>query len=126
MQINNLNIIEQLERMAEACPWQRVEIWTKRYPDGAYDFTSYADAESNYGIPAIWGHGATPEEAANDLIKGATTNTPEMARAKKIKELQEQIAALQSVVIGLPPYRPGRELANGEERTINAQPTINV
>lgn len=114
MQITNLNIIEQIERLGAACPWQGVDVWVKRSPEGAYSFTSYASEESKYGIPALWGHGDTPEEAVSDLIKQAATNTPELARSKKISELREQIEKLQSVVIGLPPYRPGSELTNGE------------
>lgn len=111
MKINDLNIIEQLERLAQACPWQRVDIWTTREPEGKYRFTAYAQEETKYGLPTQWGRGNSPEEAVSQLIKDAVIVDPETARKLAVQKLQSQIEALQAVVIGLPPYRPNRELS---------------
>lgn len=41
MNITNLDIIGQLERLAEACPWDRVDVWVQREPEGKYSFVAY-------------------------------------------------------------------------------------
>ena len=125
MQIANLDIIGQLERLAEACPWDTVSLWAHRAPEGAYSFTCHVEPQPKYGLPSLFGHGFTPEEAASDLLKQTAARTPELARERAIKELQEQIDKLRAVIIGPPPYRPGRILSNGE-KVVQAQPTINV
>jgi hypothetical protein len=123
MQIDNLNIIEQLERLAAACPWDDVDIWTQRTPEGAYNFTAYVRDNPKYGLKSIFGSGKTPEEAVTNALKEASNRDPEMARQQAIRDLQDKIDKLQAVVIGLPPYKPGRTLGNG---TIEAPVTVDV
>lgn len=125
MTINNIDIIEQIERLAEAFPWDTVSLWLHRSPAGDYSFTVHLAGNDKYGLQSEFQIGATPEEVTSALIKRQPNRTPEDARKKKIVELKEKIEKLQSVIIGRPPYCPGRSLSNGE-RTIHAQPTINV
>lgn len=125
MQITGIDILVQVERLAAACPWDKVDLWVCRAPEGNYDFTAYIPRNSNYGFLDIFGRGATPEEAVNDAIKQAGLRDPDSSRRRKIEELKEQIEKLQAVVIGLPPYRPNRELSNGEP-AISVRVTLDV
>lgn len=126
MKITQSNIIAAIERLAEACPWQHVDIWITRKPEGTYAFTAYAHEEPKFGIRSAWGHGGnTPDEAVDNLLKNHLIRTPEEARRVAVAELRDKIEKLQAAIIGLPPYKPGRELTNGEP-TIQAQETINV
>jgi hypothetical protein len=123
--INNIDIIEQIERLAEAFPWDTVSLWLHRRPAGDYSFTAHLESNDKYGLQSEFESGATPGEVASAMIQRLPNRNPEAAREKVIAELKAKIEKLQGVVIGLPPYRPGRELSNGE-RTIHAQSTINV
>ena len=125
MQITGIDILVQVERLAAACPWDKVDLWVCRAPEGNYDFTSYVPENSRYGFPSIFGRGATPEEAVNDAVKQAALRDPDSSRRRKIEELKEQIEKLQAVVIGVPPYRPNRELTNGDP-AVRVPSTIEV
>jgi hypothetical protein len=125
MEIQNIDIIEQVERLAEACPWDSVDLWITRRPEGVFRFTAYATANDKFGFPAVWGHGDAPAEAVDELIKQIGSRDPELARKKKIAELKEKIEQLEMVVIGLPPYKRGRELGNGE-KSIRVNQTVDV
>lgn len=107
----NQRILETLESLGAALPWETVDLWIGREPEGHLSFTTHV-GETDFGAPYAFGHGETPEQAAQDLLaKVGDSRDPEKARAKKVRELQEQIEKLQSVVLGMPPYRPNRELA---------------
>ena len=123
--ITSLDIIGQLERLAEACPWERVSLWTHREPDGAYSFTAYVEQNNQFGFPHLFGHGSTPEQTVDDAVKQTGNREPEISRKAKIAELKDQIEKLQAVVIGLPPYKPNHELSNGE-LCIRANETVDV
>lgn len=126
MKIKSSDLIAQLERLAEACPWQHVDLWITRRPQGTYSFTAYAREEPKYGLPSGWGHGgSTPKEAVDKLLKEHNLRDPVESRKLAVAKLQKQIEELQAVVIGLPPYIPNRELGNGEA-TIEVQETITV
>lgn len=121
MKIQTIDIIGELERLAAACPWDNVDIWICRKPEGAYRFVAYIRDNGKLGLPGAFGHGASPKEAVDDALKETANRDPEIMREKKIAELCDQIERLQEVVIGLPPYRPNRELAY-----INVPDTVNV
>lgn len=126
MKLTSIDIIGEIERLAAACPWDHVEIWIKREPEGTFSFTGYVPENEKYGFPSVWGSNhETPQEAVDQIIKQTGSREPEIQRKRKIAELQEKIAKLEAVVIGLPPYRPNRELTNGEP-AIKAQPTVDV
>lgn len=125
MKLTSIDVIGELERLAAACPWEGVEITIRRKPEGIYDFVVYLSTSEQYGFHSLWTSGPTPGEAVANAIKQSGDRTPHEARKKAIAELKEKIAKLEAVVIGLPPYRPNRELSNGEP-AIQAQPTINV
>ena len=120
-----MEIIEQLERMAAAMPWDRCDIWISREPEGQYKFTAYVPCNDKFGFESVFGRGDTPLDAVDDVIKQAGVRLPESARDRKIEELKAQIAKLQSVVIGMPPYRPNRELSEGKP-TIQATGIVDV
>lgn len=125
MNLTNLDIIGQLERLAEACPWDQAEIWICRTPEGRYEFTAHIPENPKFGFPYLFCTKETPREAVDEAIKQTGSRDPELMRKRKIEELRQQIEKLQAVVIGLPPYRPGRELGNGEP-TIKIQETVDV
>lgn len=125
MTITNLDIVGQLERLAQACPWDTVDLWISREPEGKTNFTAHVKENATFGFPYIFGHDQTPEEAVTRAVKQTGNRDPEISRKQAIAELQSKIEKLQAVVIGLPPYRPGRILSNGE-KVLQAQPTINV
>lgn len=125
MNITNLDIISELERLAEACPWDEVDLWARRAPAGEYRFTAYVAENEKFGFKNTFGHGDTPAEAVTDLIRQTGARSPEIARNKAVAELREKIAQLEAVVIGLPPYRPGRILGNGEHAA-KANPTVDI
>lgn len=125
MKITSLDIVGQLERLAENCPWDTVNLWVTRTPEGKYSFTGYVHENEKFGFKSIFSCGATPEEVVDEAIKQTGARDPETARAKAIAEMREKIAKLQSVVIGMPPYIPNRELSNGEP-AIRAESTVDV
>ena len=109
--MDNIELLEALESLAAACPWDEVDIWVTRRPECQYKFTAYIRENEKLCFRSVFGSGATPMEAVQQCLSSAGTRDPELARKQKIAELQQQIAKLQGVVIGLPPYRPNRELA---------------
>jgi len=121
MKLTEQNIIGELERLAEACPWDSVDLWITREPEGKFGFTAYVKDNPKFGFHSVWGHGSSPQEAVDDALKQARHRDPEIARKRKIAELQDHIEKLQAVVIGLPPYRPNRELCE-----VNVPETIEV
>lgn len=104
-------ILGELERLAAACPWDTVDVWITRYPEGKYRYTAYIKENQQLGSHSVFGNGDTAEEAVTKAIREAGDRSPEHARAKKIAELEDRITKLRSVEIGLPPYIPNRELA---------------
>lgn len=106
-------VIEQLEILAAAYPWDEVAIKFERTPEG--NLTVWVSLSSRYdlGISSAYEDGETPEEAVKKMIERnpPEERDPAVCRNKKVAELQTQIKKLQLVVIGLPPYRPGTRLA---------------
>ncbi len=125
MKLTHENIIGELERLAEALPWEEVMIWVARKPEGEINFTAYTYGNSKMGLNATSSNSKTLADAVDELVALGAKRDPEIARQAKIRELQEQINQLQAVVIGMPPYVPGRELSNGEP-CITVNETINV
>lgn len=121
--MQNIDILGELERLAASFPWDSVDLWVKREPEGSLDFTAYVRDNPKFGFKSIFGSGPTAEAAVDDAIKIADSaplkRAPEACRQAKIKELQEQVAKLMSVEIGLPPYIPNRELAQYVNRTVD-------
>jgi hypothetical protein len=125
MKLTDQSLIAELERLAEACPWDSVDLWITREPEGRYGFTAYIRDNPKLGMPSMFGYGHTPAEAVDGALRSCKTRDPEIARRKKIEELRLHIEQLQAVVIGLPPYRPGRQLGNGEP-CIEVPQTVDV
>lgn len=122
----NQRIMQTLESLGAALPWDTVDLWIGREPEGRVSFTAHV-GENNFGCSWAFGHGDTPEQAAQDLLAQVKdSRDPEKARAKKVKELQEQIDKLQSVVLGMPPYRPNRELDEHAPSLVPELSTIDV
>lgn len=108
----NLEILEALETLAAAFPWDTVEIQVDRAPAGTMCFSAWLRTNSQFGFSCELACGDSPGEAVARLIKTQSgKRDPDKQRKKKIAELREEIEKLQAVVIGLPPYKPNRELA---------------
>lgn len=125
MKITSLDIIGQLERLAEGFPWDEVELSLKRKPEGEIRFVVYIPRNEQFGFESIFGFDQTPEQAVTQALSRAGARDPDLARNAKIVELRQQIEKLQAVVIGMPPYRPNRELSNGEP-AIRVNETVDV
>lgn len=106
-------IIEALERLGAAFPWDNVEITIRRQPEGKACFVAYVHADYDRGTESVIGTGATLAEALSDAIKDAPGHDPELIRTKALKKLREQIAKLEALDLRYPPYRPGTQLAPG-------------
>jgi hypothetical protein len=112
MKVDSQNIIAELERLAEAFPWDVVNLWIGREPEGKVRFTAYIEDNTKFGFGAQFGHGESPALAVDDVMKQASSRDPSIAKAKRIAQLQGEIERLQAVIIGMPPYRPNRELCS--------------
>lgn len=108
--IDNNDITGAVERLAAAFPWDKVELDIHREPQGNYYFVAWVPQNEKFGFPSIIGTDNSLTAAVDKAIAQVGGRDPEIARQNKIRELQEAIVKLQAVVIGLPPYRPGREL----------------
>lgn len=113
MQLTNLNLLEQVELLAAACPWDQVSIEVKRTPEGVYSFFGWLPANEKLGFECVGASGETPEDVVKSLIMQTGGRDPELARKRAIEELEKKIAAFRAVIIGPPPYRPGRSLTSG-------------
>lgn len=112
--MNDQEIYQQLERLAEAFPWDRVDIWIERAPEGVYRFTAYIADNQKTGAKSIFTNGASAAEAVDDAIKQAPSHDPEQSRLARIKELEHELARLQVRQFGLPPYRAPNQLGFGK------------
>lgn len=109
--MNDKQILEALETLAAAFPWDGVGLSIDRKPAGEVDFWAKIDADYKRGAEMEMATGATPMEAVNILIhRHAGKRDPEIMREKKLRELREQIEKLEAVIIGPPPYRPGTQI----------------
>lgn len=112
MHTNDMQILETLETVAAAFPWDTIEIQIDREPEGKCHFSFWLKANAKYGFNYEVATGDTVQEAAARLIEQqAGKRDPDRQRKEKIAELRKQIQQLQAVIVGLPPYRPNRELA---------------
>ena len=111
--LTDQSIIEALETLAAAFPWDKCDIWISREPEGQVTFTGYVPANQELRAESVFGHGANPAEAVSHAIKTASParRDPEIMRQQTIREMEEKLEQLKGVVIGLPPYRPGYYLA---------------
>lgn len=121
----NMQILEALETLAEAFPWDKVELQINREPDGKLSFAAWLAGNDKFGFEYALATGDRVADAVARLIEDqADKRDPDLQRKKKIAELQDQIAKLQAVVIGLPPYKPNRELGRINLPTVPA--TVDV
>jgi hypothetical protein len=125
MKITSIDIISEIERLAEALPWDQVDIWTRRTPEGEYRFVAYVHDNAKFGFSSESSSELSPKDAVDSVLKDCANRDPEIARKKKIAELKAQIEKLQAVLIGMPPWKPGRTLSNGEA-AIEVKETVNV
>lgn len=108
----NTTILEQLERLGAAFPWDRVQITVERAPEGELKFSAYIPSNDKFAWPSHFSFSNPTLEAAVDTaIATSPPRDPAKTRDAKIKELEETIVKLRAVDIGLPPYVPNRELA---------------
>lgn len=119
--LNDQTIFQQIERVAQLCPWDRVDVWVTRIPEGTFRFTVYINSTiPEFKVGSIFGHGDTPEAAADDALKQAGEDRdPNRIRLLEIQKLRLQIAKLETMNFGLPPYQPPRQI--GEPAPAAAQ-----
>lgn len=116
----DISIFAALERLAAACPWDRVDIWVERAPKGEILYHAIVHDNQQFGFPFLAGTSEKdPEEAVDALLRRVEDRDPENARNAKIAELKSLIQKLNAVTVGQPPYVPNRELAQFAKRTVD-------
>ena len=105
-------ILAALERLGALFPWENVELWVTRAPQGTLSFTAHLAGDGK-GMSFCFGHGLTVAETVADLIRAAGIRDPEALRERKLAELREEIRKLEALDLRYPPYRPGTRLAPG-------------
>lgn len=129
--MQELNLLVQLELLAQAFPWNQVEITIKRKPEGTLRFSAWINANADFGQDSstyVYGTGDTAEEAVKGAIAQADKLDPALLRNKMMTELKAKLEKLQAMVIGLPPYVPNRELCehNPELAAYKPQPPTTI
>lgn len=114
-------VYQQIEILASDYPWDQIDLWLRRAPEGIYTFTFYTPDHKS-GMPFVFGHGSTIEEAAADFRKQAGDRDPEKGRLRKIQELEREIAKLKIKSFLLPPYRAPGQIGYGEPVRDEAKP----
>src|SRR5438876_1161039 len=95
-------IVEALETLAAAFPWDEAEIWVARQPSGCCRFTAILQSNPILGLEFASDSEDSPMEAVNALTqKQFGLRDPGVNRENKIRELREQIEKLQAVVTGM-------------------------
>ena len=106
-------ILIALEQLGQAFPWEKVQIWTQRTPEGKISFVSYIDGTVD-GVSNAFGsviaHADDLGELVRNTVQHAGEHDPEQRRQKVIREMEEKIARLKATEFSLPPYVPNREL----------------
>lgn len=124
--MNDQEIYQQCERLAALFQWEEIAIWTKRAPEGVYEFTAILEGNRDLGTEWLCESGKSPEEAANRVIARAGDRDPETFRQKKIRELEMQLARLKSAQPGLAPYRAPNQIGYGVPRDIEPPPASEI
>lgn len=106
-----------LETIGALCPWEQVEIWTRRKPNGEISFTLYLQGNSDFGLSGDCNCGSTLADCIAYAQQVSEKRKPETFRQKKLEELRRQIQTLENLRIESPPYRPGTRLALGALET---------
>lgn len=120
-QINDQQIFSALERFGAQFPWQQVEVWVKRQPDGTIRFTAYLNAESRLGLDSNSSCSEVLEDAIAAVVRESGGKSPEANRDRAVEQLEQQLKTLKAVTFDDPPYRPGTRLAAGA-----LQPSVDV
>lgn len=101
----------QLERLAQAFPWDEVQIQITRKPEGATRFLVWISSDEARGVDSVCVSADNPGEAVGRAIAEQKDNRdPELSRKRAIARLQAQLEKLKALRFEIPPYRPNREL----------------
>ena len=119
-------IYQQLERLAQLYQWEEIALWTKRAPEGVYEFTAILEGNREFGTEWLCESGRTPTEAADRVIARGGDRDPETHRQKKIRELEMQLAKLKSSQPLISPYRAPNQLGYGVPRDQAPPPASEV
>lgn len=103
----------ELERLAAAMPWDVVELTLRRQPGGKITYSAYLTPHEQFGWDSAYAFTKdSPEQAVDQILReNQARRSPEVTRDVEIKKLEEKIAKLRAVEIGMPPYVPNRELS---------------
>lgn len=99
-------IFEALEVLSQHCPWEGVDIWITREPNGKMAYTAYARGIDKLKLENAFGNSdKTPMEAVRDLIKRHPDRNPSRKRDERVIELQAEIHRLKTMDFSLIPWR---------------------
>lgn len=114
-------IFEALEKLGAAFPWEEVQIWIKRSPEGVICFTSHVDGNEKLGFRFEFESSiVSVTEAVDQMIERHAKDHQDAERARKAKimELELELAKLkQTGPLTLPPFRPCLLLGVSNPRT---------
>lgn len=102
----NVDLMESLERLAAAAPWEQVAIWTTREPGGSIHFTAIMQGDKNLGLQWACASEHTPSETVDRVIRENPMRSPEATVKQKITQLERELDALRGLRFELPPYKP--------------------
>lgn len=90
-------ILDALDLLHRIYPDERVDIWVSYRKDGKVHYTALVQPHSG-GSTGAWSNGYqfTPQAAADSLIKEAGDRSKATRIAKRLAELQQEIANLQA------------------------------
>lgn len=109
--VENMQILEALELLGAAFPWEPVEIDIERRPEGKYMFNVWLKGGGSLGLSYALSTGEDPVKVALGVIeREKDRRDPAIKRKERAAQLRRELAELESV-LGMPPYRPNRELA---------------
>lgn len=98
--MSDSEIIDQLKRLAEACPEDRCDVWVSLMPDRSLNFTAYVANRDK--LPSKVGRGKTAKLAVDDVLpevvgkRGVVQNI--VLKKAEIAKLKAEAAKLESEI----------------------------
>jgi hypothetical protein len=116
-----MDILLELERLAAAFPWDRVNVEIHREPNGETRFVVYVPSNEACGFYDSIYVGASSMQAAVDraISEHAHTRDPKIMQERAIKAMEEKLAKLRAANFDFPPYVPNRAIAQHIKPTVD-------
>ena len=90
-------IFDQLTRLAQTYPADRVGIWIHRRPNGAMDYTAVIDRNEESGGAFECSQATELETAVDELLLTCPHRDPRAMRQQKIAALEQELTRLKDL-----------------------------